>query len=472
MSSRAIRAVSDGAQIPDASARFVPLPPFTNRLIGFQVLNAINFTIAIGSPMVLAAKLMGARETLIGLLLALTPLFVFLQIPSARLAETWGYRRLMMTGWRMRAYMMLGMAPLPMLVGKVPSVWLLGAMVALMLGFNLIRGFASGAWYPWLAHIVPAAQRGRFFGRENLAINSSVLGSQILCGWFLGHDPPAWHYTALFLLSFASGWFSVRFFRDVPCPPPQPAPAGSGSGAMNMIRAAWREAPFRRITRYTMLQGFAMSGVAGFLVVFLRDLARLDEGQVVYVMAASSLGSLAMATVIGRGLDRFGSRPVLRLAGLGQIALLVFWTVASAGPAGVSFAAAAAAGFVMGALVTAHGLAGIRLTLAFCPRDSLTRAMAVNQVFTCVAAGLGSLLWGALIERMRAAPFLAGMPGMPFAAFFATGIVVLVFSQRVLGGVHETDAMPTPRFLARVFWHWPIRVISGLWLAEDRASQR
>lgn len=462
--------VQDSASVP---ARFAPLPPFTNRLIGFQVLNAINFTIAIGSPMVLAAKLMGARETLIGFLLALTPLFVFLQIPAARLAETWGYRRLMMSGWRMRAYMMLGMAPLPMLVGRVPSAWLLGAMVALMLGFNLIRGFASGAWYPWLAHIVPADRRGRFFGRENLAINAGVLGAQILCGWFLGHDPPAWHYSVLFLLSFASGWFSVRFFEHVPCPPPQPGVvAGPADGVAAMVRHAWREAPFRRITRYTMLQGFAMSGVAGFLVVFLRDLARLGEGHVVYVMAASTLGSLAMAAVIGRGLDRFGSRPVLRIAGLGQIGLLAFWAIASAGPAGVSFAAAWFAAFALGALATAHGLAGIRLTLAFCPRDSLTRAMAVNQVFTCVAAGLGSLLWGALIEWMRAAPALAGMPGMPFAVFFATGLVVLVVSQRVLGGIREPDALPAGRLLARVLWHWPIRAVSGLWLGEDRASQR
>ncbi len=78
--------------------------------------------------------------------------------------------------------MMLGMVPLPMLVGKVPSAWLLGAMVVLMLGFNLIRGFASGAWFPWLANIVPADQRGRFFGRENFAINAGVLGAQILGG--------------------------------------------------------------------------------------------------------------------------------------------------------------------------------------------------------------------------------------------------------------------------------------------------
>jgi hypothetical protein len=53
-----------------APSSFAPLPAFTRRLIGFQVLNAVNFTIALGSPMVLAAKMLGAGETTIGLLLA------------------------------------------------------------------------------------------------------------------------------------------------------------------------------------------------------------------------------------------------------------------------------------------------------------------------------------------------------------------------------------------------------------------
>ena len=457
------------AQAPPSGA---PLPAYTRRLIGFQVLNAVNFTIALGSPMVLAAKLLGAGETTIGLLLALTPLFVFLQIPSARLAEAWGYRRLMMAGWRTRSYMMLGMAPLPLLVGRVPSGWLLAAMVALLLGFNVIRGFASGAWYPWLAHIVPESQRGRYLGRENFAVNSGTLVAQLVCGWFLGHDPPAWHYTVLFVVSFAAGWCSVWFFERVPCPAPRPGAGTAGGGAALMFRRAWRDAPFRRVTRYTMLQGLAMSGVAGFLIVFLRDLARMGAGPVVYVMSAATLGSLVTAALIGRGLDHFGSRPVLRLAGLGQIALLAFWSVAAAGPASVPFVVAAAAAFVMGVLGTAHGLAVTRLTLAFCPRDDLTRAMAVNQVLTCVTAGLGAVLWGAMIEWMRTLPALAGMPGVAFAAFFATGLVVMAASQNVLGGIHEPHSMPAGRLIVRVLWHWPLRVLGGLWLGEDRSAQR
>ena len=64
------------------------LPNYTRRLLGFQAFNSVNFTIAIGTPMVLLAKFLGAGETMIGLLIALTPFFnvIFIMLASHRAA--------------------------------------------------------------------------------------------------------------------------------------------------------------------------------------------------------------------------------------------------------------------------------------------------------------------------------------------------------------------------------------------------
>jgi hypothetical protein len=77
-----------------------------------------------------------------------------------------------------------------------------------------------------------------------------------------------------------------------------------------------------------------------------------------------------------------------------------------------------------------------------------------------------------MIEWMRTLPALAGMPGVAFAAFFATGLVVMAASQNVLGGIHEPHSMPAGRLIVRVLWHWPLRVLGGLWLGDDRSAQR
>jgi len=68
------------------------LPDYTRSLLGFQLLNAINFTIAIGTPMVLLAKHLGASEAMIGVLISLTPFFNILQLPAATFAKKWGIR--------------------------------------------------------------------------------------------------------------------------------------------------------------------------------------------------------------------------------------------------------------------------------------------------------------------------------------------------------------------------------------------
>lgn len=449
-----------GAVPAGDSLRHAPLPHYTTQLIGFQILNAVNFTIALGAPMVLVAKLLGAGEAVIGVLLSLTSLLTILQLPAANLADRLGYKRLMMAGWRSRAYALLLMAPLPLLAGHVPGGVLLTAMIALMLAFNIIRGFASSAWYPWLTQLVPEAQRGRYLGRENLMINIGVFATQALAGWFLGRAPPAWHYSVLFVLSFAAGWYSVRFFEDVPCHVPAHAHRPSGGG-WRAARRAMANRAFRDVTVYATIIGFAVAAVPGFLVVYLRDALDFSEGLIVYLAAASTVGSLLTAPFAGRLLDAVGSRPVMRLGGLGLVAVLVFWTLGALHLYRIPPAAAAIAFLLWGSWATAHGLAHLRLTLALCPREDLTMGMAVNQVFGSLSCGAASVLWGLALEHLRGTAH-AAMPGTAFVVFFAACAMLAIGAQAILSRLHEPTALTAMALIAQVLRDGPARVVSAL----------
>lgn len=457
---------ASGAGTPEEALRHAPLPPYTRRLIGFQVLNAVNFTIALGSPMVLAAKMLGAGEAVIGVLLSLTSLLTLLQLAGAPLAERLGYRRLMMAGWRTRAYMLLLISPLPLLMGRVPAAWLLGAMVALMLAFNIIRGFASCAWYPWLSQLVPEAQRGRYLGRENLMVNTGVLATQALAGWFLGRSPPAWHYSALFVLSFAAGWYSVRFFENVPCRLAEGAAQAEG-GSWHAARRSMRDLPFRDVTTYATIIGFAVAAVPGFLVVYLRDLLDFSEGVIVFLGAASTMGSLATAPFAGRLLDYVGSRPVMRLGGQGLLAVLVFWTLGALHFYRITPLAAGVAFLLWGVCGTAHGLAHLRLTLALCPRRDFTMAMAVNQVIGSLSCGAASVLWGVVLQALRGAGH-PQMPGTAFVVFFAACATLTVASQVVLSRLHEPRALTTMALISQFLRLRPAYVFSALGFRGSR----
>jgi MFS family permease len=151
-------------------------------LLAFQACNACNFTIALGAPLVLAARHIGATEFHIGIMNALPVLLIALQLLATNLVDRLGYRRLMLMGWSARSFMLLLIAPLPMLTGIVPPWVLILGMIIPIMGFSAIRGFASGAWLPWLTAVLPPEQRGLYLGKEQRTMNVSGLATLLLCG--------------------------------------------------------------------------------------------------------------------------------------------------------------------------------------------------------------------------------------------------------------------------------------------------
>ena len=64
----------------------------------FQALNAMSYTIALGSPLTLFARELGATASILGLIAAFTPLLAMLQLLVAPYAAKVGYRPVVMRG--------------------------------------------------------------------------------------------------------------------------------------------------------------------------------------------------------------------------------------------------------------------------------------------------------------------------------------------------------------------------------------
>ncbi|MGF1573777.1 MAG: MFS transporter [Sumerlaeia bacterium] len=148
-------------QLSTSPERF---PEGVRWLFIFQSFNAINFTIAMGSPMILLIRFLGGSELHVGIVIAIPALMVVLQLISSRLVERLGYRGSMMVGWGLRSLLLLFIVPLPLLVGQYSPEFLLGVLIAAQLGFNIIRGLTSGAWFPWLSQLIPESIRGKYIG--------------------------------------------------------------------------------------------------------------------------------------------------------------------------------------------------------------------------------------------------------------------------------------------------------------------
>lgn len=444
-----------------ASAGPAALPAYARHLWAFGFMNAVCYTIALGSPMVLCARFLGARESLIGFLLALTPLFTTLQLPAARFADRWGYQKLMMSGWRARAFMVLAMVPLPLLVTLWPRSLLLFLFTAFAILFNAIRGFASGSWLPWVKHIIAPSMLGRYFSGESIVANIAALITLLLGGLLLGRDPAGWQYAILLAVSGTAGVVSVLPLAKAPDVAVAP-PAGETEPWWTVVKRVWANADYRRLVRFGVLNSFAIGATSGFTVLFLKEIVGIGDGRVVLVTTASLVGATGGAFLLGKYLDYTGSKPVMRVAGLGLIAYFGFFMFyAAIGPVAhlPVLAGVLAIGGVLG---NANGVATGRLILNTCPREDLTIAMALSQVGMSLASGIATVAWGFVLEWLRAGEWFGHESRWPFFLFYLVAMVLVIACQFFLNHVREAEALPIDRFVRTLLIDWPQRMWDDL----------
>ncbi|MCC7391767.1 MFS transporter, partial [Candidatus Sumerlaeota bacterium] len=442
------------------------LPGVTRWLLAFQACNSCNFTIALGAPLVLTARHLGANEFHIGIMSALPIMLTALQLFATNLVDRLGYRRLMLMGWSARSFMLLLISPLPFLVGKAPSEYLVWGMILPIMGFSAIRGFASGAWLPWLSAVLPPSQRGNYLGREQRTMNLGTFATLLLSGWFLGTNPSNWQYALLFVFAWMAGMASVYFLRKTDDTPPtarQGEPRRGIAELLRGVRRTWRHTPFRRTMHFIFVYTLALSAFPAFLVLFVKEELHFKEGEVLVVQAANAVGVFITAVYWGMLSDRSGSRPLLRIADIGMIIIVLYWIAAAFNFHTTTFLEAAVAYVLWGACAAAHAVAQVRLVLGCYPKRELLVGTAVFQVIASVSGGIAPLLTGWILMKLRSGDAMTpGAGRSAFVVVFALSLALALLSQILLSRVPEMKAIRTHKLLMQVIYDWPIKVLSGM----------
>ena len=196
------------------------LPNGINNAYIFQALNAVSFNIALGSPLILFARELGASAAVLGILSGFTPLLSTLQLVAIPFGERWGWRALMLRGWGGRVSALLLLAMIPLIVGLVPP----GVPELLVLGsmflFNFLRGFAAGAWLPIISAIVPRSIRGAYLTRDRAGQAIAAMLALGVSGLMLSLNLGMLGYGIIFGSSFLTGVISLHFLNRVPYAPP------------------------------------------------------------------------------------------------------------------------------------------------------------------------------------------------------------------------------------------------------------
>src|ERR1019366_5301139 len=264
----------------------------------FAAFNGLSFQIVLGSPMILYAKTLHANATVLGIIAGMMPLMVIFQIPAAQYINRIGYKRFVMAGWGTRTLFTCGMVLVPLATTLLDGVTRLVLLLALLCGFNLVRGISSCAWLPWITHLVPENFRGRYVSGDAAMANLGSFVTIIISAACLGTHPQPWQFGVIFAFSALMGVVSLMYLNRVPDVP-----------ISEEIRSSSQPVPWLEILRHPPFQ-------------------KLLRFVMVWSLASGGLSSLWL---LGHRLDHTGSKPILGLSLCAWLMILAGWIALAGG---------------------------------------------------------------------------------------------------------------------------------------------
>lgn len=431
----------------------------------FAVFNGLSSQIVLGSPMVLYAKSLGASSTVLGLITGMMPLLVMLQIPAAQHVLRVGYKQFMMAGWSARAFVVFGMALVPLSGGFLDNTTQLVLMLALLFLYNFLRGIVSGAWLPWVTGLIPVGLRGRYITREQWCVNLAGALSLGLVAILLVSRSSSWRFALVFLFSACMGLLSLVYLKRIPDikVPPEEAKA---SGPVPWLELS-RHAPFQKILQANVAWGIAYGGLQTFIVSFLRSQGGMTDGSVLLAMATFYIGGMASLWIAGSRMDRHGSKPVLKFTMLLLGAMCLCWALMAAGILPVNQPLAIILLLILGLGSTLFVAAQYRLAMITIPKMGRSHCFALFSVVLNLALGLSPLFWGLLLDLIGPWTALSfGFEWNRFSLFFASLVLAFAAVLRFTHRLEESKAAPIEDLLQDLLLDEPKRVLSRIRLGQ------
>ena len=185
-------------------------------------------------PLTRFAAGLGATRFEFGVLTSLPYLGALLSIIGAMLVERHGRRRLIFLLGLYSSRLLwfpIAIVPLWMLYRGMPESWAMGTFLFLVFVTNATGAVGGVPWSSWMADLVPARVRGKYFSRRRQWALLSAIPTAVLAGWvldwrsgFLGHMSTMNLCAMLFICSAVFGIADIATFHWVPdiYKPPRP----------------------------------------------------------------------------------------------------------------------------------------------------------------------------------------------------------------------------------------------------------
>lgn len=379
---------------PKASVSEAELATGLRKLIYEGIFAQIMGTFTGGAFLVAFALCLGASNLTVGIIAAIGPLAQILQIPTIRLVEKTGNRKLLVithyVGSRL-FWFVAAAAP-----WFAPKSFRIPLFLAALLFYYTGGTIANLSLTSWMRDLIPDAIRGRYVAKRMALM--MVIGAVLSLMTGVGVDLYKQYGSEITLYSiyFAAGGIfgllGVCFLLGIPEPTMAPRPTGDLASA---IKEPFKDQNFRHLLIFLGAWNFAVNFAAPFFTVYMLKRLSLSMTVIIGLSVFSQIVNVMFLRIWGILSDRFSNKSVL------LVVCTLFLLTTAAWP----FTTMPSVHLLsMPLLIAIHGFAGMssagimlctgNISLNLAPRGKATAYLAVNALLSGLTATVASVFGG------------------------------------------------------------------------------
>ena len=414
------------------------LAPFRPGLV-FAFFNALAWQIGIGTPMVLFAEQLGASPFQVGLAYSFVFVLTPVQIVSTALLPKYGFKTVMLGGWRTRSFFLgvpVVIAALVPYWGEKP--WMVQALIWSVFLFCVFRSIGAASSNAWFYAILPERVRGRYFASDQFVSAVGGVGTLLASAALFALLPV---YTALLvqygiaLAGSTVSYFSLKKLPDAE----RPKSISLRTVAADTPRHLFTPSPFRTYAWLAVLCAVVVTPIPPFCAYYLKVGPKLGSGQIMMFEVARYLGVMAGAWIIRRRIDATGARPFFLTSLFFYLVVgthwLLFLQMGFGGVPGIFISY-----FVLGLGAVMWAVANLNYLPKIVSSEDRTLAVAVHGAVTATLGGVSPVLWGLLLRRGDIET--SGLNVVAFEWFFGCVIAGAAVLSWRMARIHEDKGEP------------------------------
>lgn len=425
-----------------------------------------------GSVFVLFLSYLQMDKTQIGLMLSLIPFAGLVALFIAPAVARFGYKRTYITFFGLRKVVTVALLATPFVAANFGHGVMVGFVMLVTGLFALCRAVAETGVYPWLQEYIPNSVRGKYSATNSIYTTLAGLASVAIAGFVLdrtvGLTGYMWLISAGIIFGFVSVWAATRI------PGGAPVQRGQGDHIMHGMREAARDRNFLRYLAGVALMTLGTVPMISFLPLFMQEVIRLPEGQIVMLQSGTLVGHLLSSLGWGWASDRYGSKPVM-LSGLALRMLLpiAWFFMPRAQPSSLYIALAIAVLVGISDMAWIIG-SGRLLFVSVVPPAKKMEYMALHYSWAGVVGGISQLLGGFIIDLS------AGLQGSwfglsidPYTPLFVLGFVLTLATAFLFQGIRADNIFGVGQFAGMFFRGNPFQAMNAMaryYAARDERS--